>query len=168
MRLVAEELLDDVPAFHLLNHFLEDVGGEHHDRLQRLVQEVTLQPQLQTGNSLTSFTFICKLVQLPSDLEGIDVLEPDREQHLTVSEQFLQHLGVAVFEGNEELFDLLEHLLLGLRRIHPLSEMVEQLLLVHLPVFFPPQTRMNIEHALAIFLLLSRHVGHAHAVQLAQ
>ena len=61
--------------------------------------------------------------------------------------ELLEHVRVAVFQDEEELLDSLEDELLGLRRVYPFGEMIEQVLLEHLPVLFSAQLSVNGAHA---------------------
>ena len=64
--------------------------------------------------------------------------------------QLFEHLAIAVLKAIEQDFDLLEDVLLGLRGIHPLRQLVKELLLVQLSVFFSPQIGMHLSHSTGV------------------
>lgn len=146
MWLVLEELINLV----LLLDVLEYISGEVDNRVQRLVQEVALEPQLEFSYILAGDTLIVKVEEFSADFHRVDVFKPHWEKHLWVTMKFLQHIWVAVFEHGEELFDLLEDFFLWLGGVDPLCQMVEQVLLEYLAVFFAPQLGVNRCHSLGV------------------
>ena len=75
---------------------------------------MALESELELSDVLSCHSFVIEVEELGSDLHWIDVVKPHREKHLTVPQELLEHLRVAVFENKEELLNLLEDLLLWL------------------------------------------------------
>ena len=75
---------------------------------------MALESELELCDVLPCHTFVIEVEELGPDLHWIDVVKPHWEEHLTVPQELLEHLRVAVFENKEELFNLLEDLLLWL------------------------------------------------------
>ena len=67
---------------------------------------------------------------------------------MSVTLQFLQHIGVAVLKHGKNLLDSLKDLVFGQTGIDPLSESVEQMFLELLPVFFSAEILVDGDHAL--------------------
>jgi len=105
VRLKLEELVNDV----LVLHCVENIGRQSHDVLERLVEVVALETQLQLANVFSGDSLVVEVEQLRADGHRVDVLKAYREEHLTVSVQLLQHVRVAVLQHQEEFFDALEH-----------------------------------------------------------
>jgi hypothetical protein len=160
VRLVEEELINGL----LLFNSFEDIGSQDNNVFERLIQEMRFKSQLEFGYVLTGYSFVMQAVQFASNHKRIKVIKSNREEHLTISKKFLQHFGVAVFQGAEELFDLLEYLLLGLGRVDPFSKMVKELFLIHFSVFFTAERSVDIHHTLAVSSLILSHTGHTHAI----
>ena len=110
MRLVPEEFLDRVKDLIqayidsvLVLDVIEDVCSKTHNNIQRLIQEVPFQSELQLGYVFSGDAFMIQLEQLLSDDLRVNVMEPDREKHLAVTMELFQHLCVAVLQGFEQL-----------------------------------------------------------------
>lgn len=71
---------------------------------------MALESELDLGDLLSSNAFIVKLKQFLADDERVNVLELNREKHLTVALQPLQHLAVAVLEHAKDLLNNLKNL----------------------------------------------------------
>ena len=53
---------------------------------------MTFESELELSDVFTCHTFIIEQVKLGTDLHWIDILKADREKHLTVTKQLLEHL----------------------------------------------------------------------------
>lgn len=148
MRFVLEKLVNNL----LIRYSLEDVRCQIDDCLQVIVEEVTLKSQLQLSNILSCNTFIIEFEELLTNDQRIDLLELDREYQLTVAVELLQHFGIAVLEAVEENFYLLKDVFFWLRRVDPLSQLVEQLLFVRLAVLLSSQVPVHRRHAIGVSL----------------
>jgi len=134
--------IDDVLVFHVVEH----VRCQFNYDLEGLVQEVRLQTQLKLCNVLSGDALLVQLEQpLPDNLR-VNVFELDREEHLHVPLELLEHGGVAILQVVEELLQLLKYELLRLRRVDPLGECVKDLLLVDLSVLLPSEVLMHAYH----------------------
>ena len=108
---------------------------------------MALQAQLELSDVLASDALIVQGEQFGANRHRINVLEAHREEHLAVTVQLLEHVRVAVFQDEEKLLDPLEDQLLGLRRVYPFRQVIEQVLLEHLPVLFSAQLSVDGTHA---------------------
>lgn len=82
---------------------VEDVSGQLDYHFQGLVQEVALESELELSDVLSGDPLLVQLEQLLPYYLGVNVRELDRQEHLAVPVQLLEHLGVAVLEGFEYL-----------------------------------------------------------------
>lgn len=126
---------------------MEHVCRQLNNYLKVLIKEVRFKTELKLSYVLSSDTFFIQLEKLLSDNLRVNVVKFDREQHLHIPLQLLKHGRVAIFKVIEELLELLEHELLRLRWINPLSECVKNFLLENLTVFFAPEIFMHGDHA---------------------
>lgn len=96
---------------------------------------------------LSGDTFVIELKQFLTDDQWVNVIEFDGEEHLTVSLQSFEHLGVAVLEHAKNLFNHFEDLVFRDGWVHPLSQVVEQLFLVVLAVLFSTEVLVDGGHS---------------------
>jgi hypothetical protein len=122
MAFIFEELIDSLRLFNAV----KNISGQFDHNIERLVQEMTFDPELKKSNILTSNSLVIEFEKFFSDNERVDLVEFDREELLTVTIKLLKHFRVAVFETVEKNLNLFENILLWLRWVDPLDEIVEQ------------------------------------------
>ena len=137
---ISEELVN----YRLAFHSLEYVGCKSHDHIKRLVEKVALESELELRDVFSRDSFVVEFVKFLSDQKRVNHDELNWEKHLAVTMELLQHLGVAVFQAVEQNLNLFEDILLWFTRIDPLCQLVEQLLLEQLSVFFPSQVCVDL------------------------
>ena len=114
---------------------------------------MALESELELGDVLSGNPLLVQLEQLLPYYLWINVRELDREKHLAVPVQLLEHLCVAVLESFEYLLQPVEHLFLRLARVYPLCHCVEYLLFVDFAIFLPADLGVDLGHAARVGLL---------------
>ena len=132
MTFILEKLIDS----SLLFNRVKNICGQSNNYIQWLIQEMRFDSELKLSNVLSGDTFIVELEQLFTDDEWINLIELNWENHLTVSEKFLQHFCVAIFEAIEQDFNLFKYIFFWFRWINPFCKLIKQLLLEYFSVFF--------------------------------
>lgn len=146
--LVLKELVNGL----LRMYGVEDVSCKSDNHIERLIKEMGLDSQLELGDVLSCNTFVIEFEQLFSDQKWVNLVELNGEDHLTISVEFFKHLCIAIFEAVEQYFNLLENVFLWFRRINPLGEVVEELLLKKFPVLLSSKIRVDLAHTSRIRL----------------
>ena len=146
MGLVFEKLIHHVRV----GNRLKNVSCQVDDRLESVVQEVALDAELQLSDVFAGDSLIVELEELFADDQRINLFKLDRKNELAVTLELFEHFSVTILEAIEENFDLLEDFFLRLRGVHPLGELVEELLLVQLAVLLTTQVAVHGRHAFAV------------------
>jgi len=146
MALVFKELVNSLLSMYRI----KNVSCKSDYHIKRLIQEMWLNSQLKLCNIFSCYTLIIQLKELLSDQKWVNLVELHREDHLTISVEFLEHLCIAIFETVEQYFDLLKNVLLWFRWINPFGEVVEELLFEKFSILLSSKICMDLAHTSSI------------------
>lgn len=146
MALVFKELVNSL----LRMDRIKNVSCKSYNHIKRFIQEMWLDSQLKLGNIFSCYTLIIQLKELFPNQKWVNLVEFHREDHLTISVEFLEHLCIAIFETVKQYFNLLKNVLLWFRWINPLGEVVEELLFEQFSILLSSKISMNLAHTSSI------------------
>ena len=146
MALVFKELVNSL----LRMYRIKNVSCKSYNHIKRFVQEMWLDSQLKLGNIFSCYTLIIQLKELFPNQKWVNLVEFHREDHLTISVEFLEHLCIAIFETVKQYFNLLKNVRLWFRWINPLGEVVEELLFEQFSILLSSKISMDLAHTSSI------------------